>query len=130
MPSLPGANPLVAERASWRSSQSRVSGDQQPIGNPYRFLSFCAHLATPCATPIVTRGEGSFSYQGVSTRGGWALARDCDVAIWASKFRPRPRPTVLTGDGIDPEVMLEITLPEDIRPALPLLSQISKEKGT
>ena len=23
----------------------------------------------PCATPIVTRGEGSFSYQGVSTRG-------------------------------------------------------------
>ena len=25
--------------------------------------------AHPCATPIVTRGEGSFSYQGVSTRG-------------------------------------------------------------
>ena len=29
---------------------------------------FCTP-ANPCATPIVTRGEGSFSYQGVSTRG-------------------------------------------------------------
>ena len=29
---------------------------------------FCT-LGNPCATPMVTRGEGSFSYQGVSTRG-------------------------------------------------------------
>ena len=66
----PGANPLVAERAPWRSSQSCVTGGQQPIGNPYRFLShfFCTP-GNPCATPIVTRGEGSFRYQGVSTRG-------------------------------------------------------------
>ena len=27
----PGANPLVAERAPWRSSRSRVTGGQQPI---------------------------------------------------------------------------------------------------
>ena len=73
VPNLPGANPLVAERASWRSSQSCVTGGQQPIGTPYRFL--CHFLCTPgnpCATPIVTRWEGSFSYhcnQGVSTRG-------------------------------------------------------------
>ena len=64
----PSANPLVAERAPWRSSQSCVTGGQQHIGNPYRFLSFCTP-GNPCATPIVTRGEGSFSYQGVSTRG-------------------------------------------------------------
>ena len=30
----PGANPLAAERAPWRSSQSCVTGGQQPIGNP------------------------------------------------------------------------------------------------
>ena len=70
VPNPPGAKPLVAERALWRSSQSRVTGGQQPAGNPYRFLShfFCIP-DNPCATPIVTRGEGSFSYQGVSTRG-------------------------------------------------------------
>ena len=68
-PNPPGANPLVAERAPWRSSQSCVTGGRQPIGNPYRFLSFLLRTLQPCATPIVTRGEGSFSYQGVSTRG-------------------------------------------------------------
>ena len=40
-----------------------------------------AHLATP----IVTRGEGSFSYQGVSTRG--ALS---GTSVW----RPQSRYTV------------------------------------
>ena len=47
-----------------------MTGGQQPIGNPYRFLShfFCIP-GNLCATPIVTHGEGSFSYQGVSTRG-------------------------------------------------------------
>ena len=70
VPNPPGANPLVAERAPWRSSQSCVTEGQQPLGNPHRFLShfFCTP-GNPCATPIVTRGEGSFSYQGVSTRG-------------------------------------------------------------
>ena len=57
-PSPPGANPLVAERAPWKSSQSRVTGGQQPIGNPSRFLSFLLRTWHPCATPIVTRGEG------------------------------------------------------------------------
>ena len=37
VPNPPGANPMVAERAPWRSSQSRVTGGQQPI----------AHLAIP-----------------------------------------------------------------------------------
>ena len=31
VPNPPGANPLVAERAPWRSSQSCVTGGQQPI---------------------------------------------------------------------------------------------------
>ena len=69
VPNPPGANPLVAERAPWRSSQSCVTGSQQPIGNPYRFLSFLLHTRQPCATLILTRREGSFRYQGVSTRG-------------------------------------------------------------
>ena len=34
VPKPPGADPLVAERAPWRFSQSRVTGGQQPIGNP------------------------------------------------------------------------------------------------
>ena len=53
----PGANPLVAERVHWRSSQSCVTGGQQTIGNPYRFLSF--FFCTP-GTPVrrlsATRG--------------------------------------------------------------------------
>ena len=71
VPNPPGANALVAGRAplvQWRSSQSCVTGGQQPIGNPYRFIFFSTP-GNPCATPIVSRGEGSFSYQGVSTRG-------------------------------------------------------------
>ena len=39
------------------------------IRNPYRFLSFLLHTWQPRATPIVTRGEGCFSYHRVSTRG-------------------------------------------------------------
>ena len=54
VPNPPGANPLVAERAPWRSSQFCVTGGQQPIGNPYRFLSF---LLQHLSTPIVTCGE-------------------------------------------------------------------------
>ena len=70
VPNPPGANPLVAERAPWRSSQSCVTRGQQPIGNPYRFLSFLLHTWQPlCDPPTVTREEDSFSYQGVSTRG-------------------------------------------------------------
>ena len=51
VPNPPGANPLVAERAPWRSSQSRVTGGQQPIGNPYRFLSFLLHTWQPLCNP-------------------------------------------------------------------------------
>ena len=47
VPNPPGANPLVAERAPWRSSQSCVTGGEQPIGNPYRFLSFLLHTWKP-----------------------------------------------------------------------------------
>ena len=42
----PGANPLVAERAPWRCSQSRA-----PIGNPYRFLSFLLQTWQPLCDP-------------------------------------------------------------------------------
>ena len=70
VPNPPGANPLVAEKASWRSSQSRVTGGQQPIVEiPTDSCHFFCTPGNPSATPIVTRGEGSFSYQGVSTRG-------------------------------------------------------------
>ena len=51
VPNPPGANPLVAERAFWRSSQSCVTGSQQPIGNPYRFLSFLLHTWQPLCDP-------------------------------------------------------------------------------
>ena len=64
---LPGANPLVAERAPWRSSHSCVTRGQQPLEIPTDSCHFLCTLGNPCATPIVTRGEGSFSYQGVST---------------------------------------------------------------
>ena len=51
VPNPPGANPLVAERAPWRSLQSCVTGGQQPIGNPYRFLSFLLHTWQPLCDP-------------------------------------------------------------------------------
>ena len=51
VPNPPGANPLVAERAPWRSSQSCVAGGQLPIGNPYRFLSFILHAWQPLCDP-------------------------------------------------------------------------------
>ena len=51
VPNPPGANPLVAERAPWRSLQSRVTGGRQPIGNPYRFLSFLLHTWQPLCDP-------------------------------------------------------------------------------
>ena len=51
VPNPPGANPLVAERAPWRSSHSRVTGGQQPTGNPYRFLSFLLHTWQPLCDP-------------------------------------------------------------------------------
>ena len=51
VPNPPGANPLVAERAPWRSSQSCVTGGQQSIGNPYRFLSFLLHSRQPLCDP-------------------------------------------------------------------------------
>ena len=66
VPNPPGANPLVAETAPWRSSQSCVTGLLEIPTDSCHF--FCTP-GNPCATPIVTRGEGSFSYQGVSTRG-------------------------------------------------------------
>ena len=51
VPNPRGANPLVAERAPWRSSQSCVTGGQQPIRNPYRFLSFLLHTWQPLCDP-------------------------------------------------------------------------------
>ena len=65
----PWCNPLVAERALWRSLQSFVTGGQQPVGNPTDSCHFFCTPGNPYATPIVPRGEGSFSYQAVSTTG-------------------------------------------------------------
>ena len=48
VPNPPGTNPLVAERAPWRSSQSRVTGGQQPGGESLQIpVISSAHLATP-----------------------------------------------------------------------------------
>ena len=70
VPNPPGANPLVAERAPWRSSQSCVTGGQQPIGNPYRFLSFLLHTWQPLCDPNSHSWRRLFQLsQGVSTRG-------------------------------------------------------------
>ena len=58
------------ERASWRSSQSCVTrGSAACWKIPTDSCHFFCTPGNPCATPIVTRGQGSFSYQGVSTRG-------------------------------------------------------------
>ena len=62
-------NPLVAERAPWRSSQSCVPGVSSLLEIPTDSCHFFCTPRNPCPTPTVTRGEGSFSYQGVSTRG-------------------------------------------------------------
>ena len=51
VPKPPGSNPLVAERAPWRSSRSCVTGGHRPIGNPYRFLSFLLHTWQPLCDP-------------------------------------------------------------------------------
>ena len=75
MPRPPGANPLVAGRAPWWSSQSRVTGGQQPIGNPYRFLSFLLHTWQPLCDP----NEGVFiersraAKRGCFKRGGFPI---------------------------------------------------------
>ena len=69
VPNPLGANPLVAERAPWRSSQSCVTGVSSLLEMPTDSCHFFCTPGNPCATLIVTRGEGSFSYQGVSTRG-------------------------------------------------------------
>ena len=75
VPNPPGANPLVAERVPWRSSQSRVIGGQQPIRNPYRFLSFLLHTWQPLCNP----NSQSWGRPG-ATRGlapGWLGTRQC-----------------------------------------------------
>ena len=51
VPHPPRANPLVAERAPWRSLQSCVTGRRQPIGNSYRFLLFLLHTWQPLCDP-------------------------------------------------------------------------------
>ena len=70
VPNPPGANPLVAERAPWRSSQSLCGRGSAAYWKSLQIpVSFLLHTWQPLCDPIVTRGEGSFSYQGVSTRG-------------------------------------------------------------
>ena len=70
-----------ADKVPWRSSQNGVAWGQQPIGYACRFLSFSLRIWNPRQTPIVTRMEGSFSCQGVSTKGGEAPARGFAVRL-------------------------------------------------
>ena len=69
MPNPPGANPSVAERAPCRSSQSCVTRGQQPIGNPYRFLS---HFFCTPGKPLCDPNSHSWGrlFQSVPRRGG------------------------------------------------------------
>ena len=72
VPNPPIANPLVAERVPWRSSQPGVAGGQRPIiGNPYRFLShfFCTHLATPVRPQSSLVGKALSATRGLAPGG-------------------------------------------------------------
>ena len=71
VPNPPGANPLVAERAPLEvfAILSDREGVSSLLEIPTDSCHFFCTLGNPCVTPIVTRGEGPFSYQGVSTRG-------------------------------------------------------------
>ena len=107
MPNPPAANPRVAERASWWSTKRGVG--QWSIRDAYnRFLSFPMHLRHPRQTPVLTRMEGSVSYQGVSKGGGrhspGELLRCCPdhgdpsmevVVVLAACGPPPPEPPML-----------------------------------
>ena len=55
VPNPPGANPLVAERAFWRSSQSCVTGGQQPIVEiPTPPAEKITKLIRPTFFPVIT----------------------------------------------------------------------------
>ena len=69
VPNPPGANPLVAERALGGFRSLVWQGVSSLLEIPTDSCHFLCTPGNPCATPIVTRGEGSFRYQGVSTRG-------------------------------------------------------------
>ena len=70
MPIAPGANPLITERAPWRSSQSCATGGQQPIGNPYGFLSFLLHTWQPLCDPNShSWGKALSATRGLAPRG-------------------------------------------------------------
>ena len=70
LPNPPGANPLEAERALWWSSQSCVTRGQQPIGNPYRFLSFLLHTWQPLCDPNSHSWGRLFQLPGGQHQGG------------------------------------------------------------
>ena len=79
MPNPRVANPRVAERAPWRSTKRGVAGVCSLIEMPTDSCHFFCTPGNPCVTPLVTRGEGSFRYQGVSTRGGLATRQVCPL---------------------------------------------------
>ena len=70
VPNPPGTNPLVAERAPGGLRSLVRQGVSSLLEIPTNSCHFFRTPGNPCATPTVTRGEGSFSYQGVSTSGG------------------------------------------------------------
>ena len=78
MPNPPLANPRVAERAFWRSSQSGVAGGQQPIGNPYRFLPFLLHTWQHPLDPLV--GKALSATRGLAP-GGLGTRQRCLIKV-------------------------------------------------
>ena len=53
----------------FRAEMSTKQGVSSLLEIPTDSCHFFCTPGNPCVTPIVTRGEGSFRYQGVSTRG-------------------------------------------------------------
>ena len=71
---LASAQPPVLTPAGWKSPLEVFvvlceKGVSSALEIPTDSCHFFCTPGNPCATPLVTRGEGSFSYQGVSTRG-------------------------------------------------------------
>ena len=51
VPNTPSANPWVAERAPWRSSQKWCCKGPQPIGNSHKLISCPLHIRHPLSDP-------------------------------------------------------------------------------
>ena len=70
MPNPPGANPLVAERAPWRSSQSCVTGGSAAYWKSLQIpVISSAHLATPVRPQQSLVGKALSATRGLAPGG-------------------------------------------------------------